>query len=91
MIASLANIVCMRWDFKCYSGSYLYDPSIEYAYLASNKLTWHDINMEPIEIKSLKGTLTTHLIDFSGSMPYTLCQDVQLIAGRKYEVQYSLL
>jgi hypothetical protein len=47
--------------------------------------------MEPIEIKSLKGTLTTHLIDFSGSMPYTLCQDVQLIAGRKYEVQYSLL
>ena len=47
--------------------------------------------MEPIEIKSLKGTPTTHLIDLSGSMPYTLCQDVQLIAGREYEVQYSLV
>lgn len=46
--------------------------------------------MGPIEIKSLKGTTTTNSIDLSGSIPYTLCQDVQLTACRKYEIQYSL-
>jgi len=33
---------------------------------------------------------TTHCIELSSTVPYTLCQNVDLNAGRKYKIQYSL-
>jgi hypothetical protein len=41
-------------------------------------------------IKSLAFFPTTYSVELSNSDPYTLCQNVQLNAGSKYKLQYSL-
>jgi hypothetical protein len=46
--------------------------------------------MGPIQLKGLKGIPTTACIDLSNSAPYTLCQDIQLTVGTKYQLNYSL-
>ncbi len=41
-------------------------------------------------IKSLANFPTTYSVELSNTDPYTLCQNVQLNAGSKYKLQYSL-
>jgi hypothetical protein len=46
--------------------------------------------MGPVDIVILTSIPTTHCMDLSNYEPSTFCQDVQLVAGKKYEIQYSL-
>jgi hypothetical protein len=41
-------------------------------------------------MKYLHAYPTTNCIELTTDVPYTLCQKVQLNAGRKYKIQYSL-
>jgi hypothetical protein len=41
-------------------------------------------------MKGLIGIWTTVCVDLSNKAPYTLCQDVELVDGRKYKLNYSL-
>ncbi len=41
-------------------------------------------------MKSLIAYPTTNCIELSSTVPYTLCQNVQLNDGRKYKIEYSL-
>jgi len=72
-------------------GHYLYNyPGGMYASIPSNKSKWYDINMGHVEIQILASIPTTHCMDLSNYEPSTFCQDVQLVANKKYEIQYSL-
>lgn len=58
-------------------------------YLTSNYSCWYNSIGGPVEVKIL-GPLTSSIVELSHDFPYILCQDVLLVAGRQYWLNFSV-
>ena len=84
-----AGLVC-NGDFEAY---HLNESSYGDYYLetASNLTCWYNLNYGIIEIKRLALPVSSQAAELTTTLPYTLCQDVTLVLGNKYRLNYSLL
>ena len=61
-----------------------------YRYLTSNSSCWFNLYGGIVEIKLKVNPRTTNMVQLVHNAPYTLCQDIVLQIGKKYELGFNV-
>ena len=104
IILLIAGVSCSlnlikNGDFEVYQGipwnsySLLYNMKIfwiSYYGIPSNISEWYNPTMGQVQLQKLTTESTTIGVDLSSTIPITLCQNVSLTAGSKYNLSFDM-
>ena len=58
--------------------------------VASNYSCWYDRNREVVEIQRRPNLYTTKMVELAYSYPYVLCQNISLVVGNVYQLNFTV-